>query len=249
MPLQPGSWLISIFDAFGAGPSNLTVPLIIATVAGSMGVAAGADMAGCSAAEFEAGASSFLLHATVAKSAKNTNEPIAVPVQPVFLFMMSSFLFEAVANLKSFVIPSEPERTRPRPEESASALPPEILPRTSAHHMQRRRRRLPVIAGTLHGRFRMRHRRRHTPLFFRSQLEDVIGQQLAMIAVVPVKCRRRRTGENVSAAFRLEQARWHRRPRTDCGRIGDPPLYPIRLQALFRQQEVGRRRNLVVRWI
>src|SRR5258707_7386302 len=36
---QPGSWLISILEAFGAVPSNLTVPLIVAAVAGSIGVA------------------------------------------------------------------------------------------------------------------------------------------------------------------------------------------------------------------
>jgi hypothetical protein len=83
---------MSIFDAFGAGPSNLTVPLMVATVAGSMGVAAGADMAGCSAIEFEAGASSFLLHAASTSSAHKASMPTVILVQPVLLFMMSSFL-------------------------------------------------------------------------------------------------------------------------------------------------------------
>jgi hypothetical protein len=42
VPLQAGSWLISIFAALGAVPSRLTVPLTLAAVAGSIGVAAGA---------------------------------------------------------------------------------------------------------------------------------------------------------------------------------------------------------------
>src|SRR5881394_4123699 len=52
VPLHAGSWLISIFAAAGAVPSNLTVPLTVAAVAGSIGVAAGAAAgvaAGCSA--------------------------------------------------------------------------------------------------------------------------------------------------------------------------------------------------------
>src|ERR1700675_1217795 len=56
-PAQLGSWLMSIFAAFGAAPSNFTVPLTDATVAGSIGVAAGpgvdaAGAAGCSSASF-----------------------------------------------------------------------------------------------------------------------------------------------------------------------------------------------------
>ena len=35
---------MSIFAALGAVPSNFTVPLTVATVAGSMGVAAGAEL-------------------------------------------------------------------------------------------------------------------------------------------------------------------------------------------------------------
>src|SRR5580700_604323 len=56
-PAQLGSWLMSIFAAFGAAPSNFTVPLTDAAVAGSMGVAAGPGVdatgaAGCSSASF-----------------------------------------------------------------------------------------------------------------------------------------------------------------------------------------------------
>src|SRR2546426_12262404 len=44
-PLQAGSRLMSIFAAFGAGPSRLTVPPTLGAVAGSIGVAAGAEVA------------------------------------------------------------------------------------------------------------------------------------------------------------------------------------------------------------
>src|ERR1700719_63843 len=52
-PAQLASWLMSILAAFGAAPSNFTVPLTLAAVAGSIGVAAGAaglGAAGCSSA-------------------------------------------------------------------------------------------------------------------------------------------------------------------------------------------------------
>src|SRR5437660_12220228 len=43
VPLQAGSWLMSIFAPLGAVPARLTVPLTLAAVAGSIGVAAGVD--------------------------------------------------------------------------------------------------------------------------------------------------------------------------------------------------------------
>src|SRR5216683_5024172 len=51
-PWQLASWLMSILAAFGAGPSNFTVPLTLAAVAGSIGAAAGAaaGAADCSSA-------------------------------------------------------------------------------------------------------------------------------------------------------------------------------------------------------
>ena len=59
-PLQLASWLMSIFAGLGATPSNFTVPLTVAAVAGSIGAAAGAaaglEAAGCSSA------GSFLPH-------------------------------------------------------------------------------------------------------------------------------------------------------------------------------------------
>src|SRR5271154_1021513 len=58
-PLQAASWLMSILAALGAAPSSFTVPLTLATVAGSIGVAAAGAGAAISGAA--AGASSFLL--------------------------------------------------------------------------------------------------------------------------------------------------------------------------------------------
>src|SRR6202047_4773208 len=87
-PLQAGSWLMSIFAALGAVPARLTVPLTLAAVAGSIGVAAGADVAAVpGAADSSLG---FLLHAvsrtrpTMAQSASVTND--------CFRFMISLYL-------------------------------------------------------------------------------------------------------------------------------------------------------------
>ena len=80
-----------VLEAFGAVPSNFTVPLIVAAVAGSIGVA-GPDAAGCSAIGLEAGDSSFLLQAASTSSAHNASTPIVTLAHPGFLFMMSPFL-------------------------------------------------------------------------------------------------------------------------------------------------------------
>src|SRR6202011_357398 len=90
VPLQAGSWLMSILDGFGAVPSNFTVPLTVATVAGSMGVAAGAAdsavlLSDCSVFSF------FFPAANVSRATRARILSVFV-VQPVFLFMMSPFL-------------------------------------------------------------------------------------------------------------------------------------------------------------
>src|ERR1700674_3953910 len=91
VPLQPGSWLMSILDALGAVPSNFTVPLTVATVAGSIGVAAGAEAPGCDILLLDCSVFSFLLHAAVASKPHKASVPTSI-LQPVFLFMMSPFL-------------------------------------------------------------------------------------------------------------------------------------------------------------
>src|ERR1043166_7115855 len=89
VPLQPGSWLMSIFAGLGAVPSNLTVPFTVATVAGSMGVAAGAEVSG---ALLDCSVFSFLLHAASAKNAHNASMLTNRVTRSAFLFMMSPFL-------------------------------------------------------------------------------------------------------------------------------------------------------------
>src|SRR6266851_6482898 len=93
VPLQAGSWLMSILDGFGAVPSNFTVPLTVATVAGSMGVAAAAGAA-CSAGVLpDCSVFSFLLQA-VSSSRLNRASMLTVIIAQhfVFVFMMSPFL-------------------------------------------------------------------------------------------------------------------------------------------------------------
>src|SRR5258707_14546883 len=73
-PLQAGSWVMSIFAALGAVPARLTVPLTLAAVAGSIGAAAGADVA---AVPGPAGCSSlrFLLHAVSRNKPPTPHKP------------------------------------------------------------------------------------------------------------------------------------------------------------------------------
>src|ERR1700674_4611194 len=70
-----------------------------------------------------------------------------------------------------------------------------------------------------------------------------------MISFKTVEGWRRGPSEHVSIALWLEQAKWHRSSRTDCRGIGNPALHPVRFEALFRQQEVRCRGDLVMRRI
>jgi hypothetical protein len=83
---------MSIFDSLGAVPSNFTVPLIVATVAGSMGVAAGAIVS--AGALVDCSVFSFLLQAASVSNAPSAITLSVVAAQPVFLFMMSPFPLE-----------------------------------------------------------------------------------------------------------------------------------------------------------
>jgi hypothetical protein len=70
----------------------LTCPLTVATVAGSIGVAAGAGAASFSAIVL-VDCSVFLLHAAVNAKAPKAKTPAEIILQFAFLFMMSFFLF------------------------------------------------------------------------------------------------------------------------------------------------------------
>src|SRR5438093_13719042 len=83
---------MSILAALGASPSSFTVPLMLAAVAGSIGVAAAAGAAVGAAA----GCSSFLPH-----PARRTNPSKAARLQTamdVFVFMISSYLSEILKH-------------------------------------------------------------------------------------------------------------------------------------------------------
>src|SRR6266851_5504468 len=86
-PEQLESWLISILAALGAAPSNFTVPLTLAAVAGSIGAAAGAaagaGAAGCSSAV------SFLPHPATRATPKRIE---MLPIATFFIFICSTSL-------------------------------------------------------------------------------------------------------------------------------------------------------------
>src|SRR5712692_1770542 len=81
-PWQLASWLMSILAALGAAPSNFTVPLTLAAVAGSIGVAAGdaAGAAGCSSAV------SFLPH-PASRTAPSKTDRLQI-ASDFFLFIL-----------------------------------------------------------------------------------------------------------------------------------------------------------------
>src|ERR1700692_4678271 len=116
-----------------------------------------------------------------------------------------------------------------------------ILPRTSAGRFMRLCRSVLVLAR-LAGACRLGpwHRRCYFPLFLWRQLEDVIGEQLAMIARITLERWRRRPSEDPLIVLLLEQAGRHRCSGAHCLRISNPALDPIRFQAFFREQEVWR---------
>src|SRR5579863_9203441 len=86
-PLQAASWLISILAGLGAMPSSFTCPLMLPTVLGSIGVAAGAGGAAFSSVAFD-DCSSFLLHPTRSASPRQSSAKIAIQF---FLVIMSPF--------------------------------------------------------------------------------------------------------------------------------------------------------------
>src|SRR5262249_34168432 len=93
VPLQPGSWLMSILAAFGAVPSNFTVPVTVAAVAGSIGVAAAVGAGVVSAgALLDCSVFSFLLQA-VNMRATITSRANVIIARYIFLrFILFSLL-------------------------------------------------------------------------------------------------------------------------------------------------------------
>src|SRR5689334_5259440 len=93
LPLQAGSWLMSILAGFAAVPAYLTVPLMLPTVLLSMGVA-GADAVACFASVAELDCSlSFLLHpeSKISPSSAQTSIAIADFIFIVLLPLSTGF--------------------------------------------------------------------------------------------------------------------------------------------------------------
>src|SRR5713226_8413077 len=88
-PLQAGSWLMSIFAALGAVPARLTVPLTLAAVVGSIGVAAGPDVAAEPGAA-DCSSLGFLLHAVSRTRPTSAHRPRVT--NDCFRFMISLYL-------------------------------------------------------------------------------------------------------------------------------------------------------------
>src|SRR5882762_8468191 len=88
VPLQAGSWLMSILAALGASPSNFTVPEMLAAVAGSIGVAGAA--AGAEAAGVAVGCSSFLPHPARRRRPKEADKPQSAIEFFFFMFCSTS---------------------------------------------------------------------------------------------------------------------------------------------------------------
>src|SRR6266446_10053502 len=148
-PAQLESWLMSIFAAFGAAPPNFTIPLTLAAVAGSIGVAAGAaagvGAAGCSSAV------SFLPHpANRTTPSKTDRLPVASDLFVFILFPASPLKYQEFAQPCLLLRSALREATRGVHSRGAAAI--------------RRSRALRRCA--------------HPPLLFGRELEDIFDEEL-----------------------------------------------------------------------
>src|ERR1700687_1066877 len=189
---------MSILAALGASPSSFTTPTIVATVAGSTGVAAAAGAAapgatGCSSAV------SFLPHPASRTSPNNAGIPQTAI--HVFVFILSLYLSCVLkANKKQNLFGTA----------AARACASIAAGRCAAAR-----------------RSRMPHGRAHAPLLFRGELQDVIHQQPRLILIIPPERRRSRAGEDPVIVFPLEQSGRHGSTRADGLRVNDPAFHPI----------------------
>ena len=92
----------------------------------------------------------------------------------------------------------------------------------------------------------MRHK---TLLLLLRDLEHVADEQICVVTVISLRTRGEWTGEHPAIFIAAEKARRHTCTRKNRLWVCDPALRPIRTQAILRQEEVGRRSNLIVRWI
>src|ERR1700739_4969696 len=95
-------------------------------------------------------------------------------------------------------------------------------------------------------RSRAAHRRAHSPLLFRSELENIFDEELGVVLVVSVERGRSGTRKSQAIVFALEKSGRHRGAGADGLRVDDPALDPIGLEAPLGCEEVGRGGGFVV---
>src|SRR5208282_4270135 len=233
VPLQAGSWLMSIFAALGAVPAKLTVPLTLAAVAGSIGVAAGAGAAAVLGAAVCS--SGFLLHAVSRTRPTTAHRPRVI--KHSFRFMISLHLsWNWVEILAIILLPAA------RPHRWLVHDRGRIAPSAATGWLCSGRSSLRTGLAAPHGSG-------HTALLFRSELENIIHEQPGVILIIPLECGRRRSGEHPVVVQALEQTGGHRCTRTDGLWINDPAFNPVRLQTVVRQKKIGRRGSSIMRSI
>ncbi len=170
---------MSIFASFGAAPSNFTVPLTVLPSPDQWESPPERRAAVLRHVVARLLVFSFLLHAAMSSKPHNASTPtdilqfflihdVALSSELVFFFKKTchSLLKRGILILICTEPPAKPT----------------ILPRTAAGRFMRFRRRLPALCLAAALLPCVRHRRRYSALLFRRQLEDVIGQQLAMIS-------------------------------------------------------------------
>src|SRR5258708_31929494 len=98
VPLQAGSWLMSILAALGASPSNFTVPLMLAAVAGSIGVAGAA--AGAAALGVAAGSLLSFLPQPARRTRPNEAAKPQTAIKVLFFMFLQYLSWNLIAQAK-----------------------------------------------------------------------------------------------------------------------------------------------------
>src|SRR5260370_20247944 len=88
-------------------------------------------------------------------------------------------------------------------------------------------------------RSRAAHRRAHSSLFFRSELENIFDEELGVVLVVSVERRRSGAGEGPAIIFALEKSGRHGGAGADGLRVDDPALDPFGFEARLGCGEGG----------
>src|SRR5262249_4781926 len=200
---------MSIAAAFGAAPSNFTMPLTAAAVAGSIGVAGAVAAAGAAAAGWSSGVS-FLLH-PAGNWSKHSAASMQLVIQ-IVLFMSCSLLRVSVfARTQTLFLSTTPR--------AIGRLYPGR--RSTGFHCS------------------FADPRAHTALFFGRKGENIIDEQLRVIFLVAAERCWRLPREAALAVVLLKRARGHGRAGTNRLRINDPALDPIGLQASLACRKLG----------